>query len=104
MLLRPSTATSPPLTWTLLLLAQGSPAPVSLTRRPGQTLKHGACEEAGALLAGPLVGDAAAAAEWRERCASQFPYSRVFGGARVAPLSPELAFDGLGEAFGRLAF
>jgi hypothetical protein len=50
------------------------------------------------------VGDAAAAAEWRERCASQFPYSRVFGGARVAPLSPELAFDGLGEAFGRLAF
>ena len=54
------------------------------------------------LLAGKL-GDAAAAQQWREKCAAAFRWSRVFGGAEVVAVEPRPEVNGVAEKVAALA-
>lgn len=63
---------------------------------------HADCVAAHRLLGGPL-GAAAAAEQWRQRCAGVFRWSRYFGGADVVPLEELPEVNGVAEKVAALA-
>eukprot|EP00798_Chlamydomonas_sp_ICE-L_P010407 gene10407-8355_t len=68
-------------------------------------LDHEECRSVHVALSaeGGLLFDAGKAGEWKVACATEFPHSTYFEGADVLQYE-QYEFDGLTEAFGKLAF